>query len=267
MGRGAFLGAVGCPAGPYDAWGARNPTQHLPASRSGGAAAKICDMEVVGADVWKRRWVAVVLENGRFARAGVFATFHDLMSGCANADVIGVDIPIGLPTGAARRPADVAARKFLGAKRQNSVFWTVPAEVLRAPTHPAAILLCEQLTGSGISAQSYALREHILEVAALVRAGDRVREVHPEVSFRAMAGRPLGWAKKTWNGLSERRELLRREGIDIPSDLGAAGEAAPDDVLDAAAAAWTAHRVATHSQQSLPLRPDVYEGRPVAIWY
>ena len=39
-----------------------------------------------------------------------------------------------------------------------------------------------------------------------------------------------------------------------------------DDVLDAAAAAWSAQRIAMSTAQSLPNPPEVVEGRPIAIW-
>jgi len=40
-----------------------------------------------------------------------------------------------------------------------------------------------------------------------------------------------------------------------------------DDVLDAAAAAWSAHRVATGVVQSLPEPPEIVQGQLVAIWF
>ena len=41
----------------------------------------------------------------------------------------------------------------------------------------------------------------------------------------------------------------------------------PDDLLDAAAAAWTARRVLAGSARPLPDPPEVdSSGRPVAIW-
>jgi predicted RNase H-like nuclease len=38
-------------------------------------------------------------------------------------------------------------------------------------------------------------------------------------------------------------------------------------VLDAAAAAWTAHRISEGLAQSLPEPPELVEGYPVAIWF
>jgi len=47
----------------------------------------------------------------------------------------------------------------------------------------------------------------------------------------------------------------------------AAGQAAPDDVLDAAVAAWTAARKANGEAATLPPEPPLRDGRAVAIWY
>lgn len=91
-------------------------------------------------------------------------------------------------------------------------------------------------------------------------------EVHPEVSFAALAGRPLGHSKRSWNGQMERRRLLASAGIQLPDEL-TAGQATADDVLDAAIAAWSAARKERGAAATLPDDPPVQDGRPVAIWY
>jgi predicted RNase H-like nuclease len=96
----------------------------------------------------------------------------------------------------------------------------------------------------------------------------RIFEVHPELSFLAMAdGVPLVHAKKPWGGQALRRELLERVGILIPRNLGAAGDAPTDDVLDAAAAAWSASRIALGRAVPYPREPTQHYGsRAIAIW-
>lgn len=94
----------------------------------------------------------------------------------------------------------------------------------------------------------------IAEVDAVMRREtslqERIVEVHPEVSFREIAGgRSILSKKKRVSGFVERRELLvgALPGIAIPATrpLVRAGAGAPaDDVLDAIAAAWTARRFA-----------------------
>jgi predicted RNase H-like nuclease len=91
----------------------------------------------------------------------------------------------------------------------------------------------------------------------------RIFEVHPEVSFRELRGEPLEWSKRSWNGLIERRRLLTGAGIRLPDMLERAGVAPADDILDAAVAAWSAHRYAR--DEAVPL-PEGHTGRIGAIW-
>jgi len=93
--------------------------------------------------------------------------------------------------------------------------------------------------------------------------GTRLYEVHPEVSFWALAGAPLRAGKHTWTGQAERRALLEAAGLVIPTELGRAGMvAATDDVLDAAVAAWSAQRIANGHARSLPDPPRAGSTRP-----
>ena len=91
--------------------------------------------------------------------------------------------------------------------------------------------------------------------------------MHPEVSFRALIDRPVEHSKKTWTGHHLRLSALTAAGIVIPRDLGDAGSAATDDILDAAVAAWSANRYAVG--ESKHLEPLTFDsgGRAVAIWY
>src|SRR5205814_787729 len=106
-----------------------------------------------------------------------------------DAQVVAVDIPIGLPT-SGPRPADLAARRFVG-PRASSVFTTPQRAVLEAPSYAEARRVATELTGKSIPAQTYALSRRILEVDEYAHTDERVIEVHPEVSFRELARRPL----------------------------------------------------------------------------
>ena len=214
---------------------------------------------LVGVDGWSGGWVTVTLDGDRASMAD-HPTFADVLVAAADADVIGVDIPIGLPSSPGR-PADQAARTALS-PYSGRVFPTFPRQVISAPTYAEAVARCGD--GPKISRQSYGFRAKILEVDAH-RADRRIVEVHPELSFAAMAGAPLV-SKKTWNGQMRRRALLAARGIELPDDLAAAGRVPVDDVLDAAAAAWTAGRIAAGVALCLPADPPLQDGRPVAIW-
>ena len=189
----------------------------------------------------------------------------ELASQLSDVAVIGIDIPIGLPD-SGRRAADLAAREFVGPRR-SSVFFTHPWAMIEAPTYADAREIAKQRFGAGISAQAYALRSKILEVDAIAQSDDRIIEVHPEVSFRELAGTHLLHSKRTWNGQMERRRLLADAQITLPSHLTEAGDIPVDDVLDAAVCAWTAARFVAGTARSMPDPPEISDaGRPMAIW-
>jgi predicted RNase H-like nuclease len=121
-----------------------------------------------------------------------------------------------------------------------------------------------------LSRQAWALAPKILDVdRSRDQLGSSLFEVHPEVSFRALAMTPLTAGKRIWAGSVERRRLLEGAGIVIPGDIGPAGRGAGvDDVLDAAVAAWTARRLADGTARCLPDPPERdAQGRNTAIWY
>jgi predicted RNase H-like nuclease len=213
-------------------------------------------------------WIGVVLHEGAFTQAVVAASFRELVAAIPSASIVAVDIPIGLPANG-WRTADIEARRFLRG-RSSSVFATPPRAAVEASTYEEANRICRSLTGQGLSRQAWALAPKILDVdRCRTELGASLVEIHPEVSFRALAGRPLAAGKRTWAGYVERRSLLDAAGIVVPADIGPAGlRAAVDDVLDATVAAWSAKRIASGNARSLPNPPERdAKGQPVAIWY
>jgi predicted RNase H-like nuclease len=203
-----------------------------------------------GVDACAGGWVAVTLRPsaagepsdpltatiGLTATVAVAAALDSLqLSG-----VVGIDMPLGLVADG-WRIADVLARQALG-RRGVTVFAIPPRPVWQQPTYAEANRACRELTGKGLSAQTWGLRGKLLEADAYRRASPaRLREVHPELSFAAIAGAPLAVSKHTEAGLVLRRELLARAGITLPPKIAGA---AVNDLLDAAAVAWSACRIA-----------------------
>ena len=163
----------------------------------------------------------------------IYRRFADGVNASRDAAVIGVDIPIRYPPPPAiRRQADDDARDMVG-PRHNSVFPTPHPDVLNAPDYDEAKRISLEVTGLGLTPVSFALMPRILEVDHVAAHDGRVREVHPEVSFRELACQHLQWTKHQWNGQKERSSLLANPGgIEIPDDLGEAGIAGPDDILN-----------------------------------
>jgi len=209
-------------------------------------------VRVAGIDGTRGGWVAIVLDAGRFAGDFLCRPVETDFGELADVAVLGIDVPIGYGP----RRADAAARAFLTGAA-STVFPTPPRELLERPFGP----------GLGVSAQAHALGPRILHVTELARSDSRLYEVHPEVSFRAMnGGLRLRHRKKTAGGALERTALLRQHGIEL-DNLEQLASAPLDDVLDAAAAAWSAQRIAAGSARPLPDPPEVMSGSSVAIWY
>ncbi len=224
-------------------------------------------MTVVGVDACKGGWVAVCLSS-EWSATGLFVpTLDELSRLVDNAAGFAIDIPLGIPEHGPRA-ADVEAKRFLGA-RHNSLFHTPVRAALEAPTHAQATRAAKRLTDRGVSQQAYALAGRILEAERWrTQVADPVWEVHPEVSFAVLLGRPARAAKRKWAGMQQRLDGLRQAGIDL-SDLGEVGErVAADDVLDAAVAAWSARRLVNGEGVSLPDPPEIdpETGHEVAIW-
>jgi predicted RNase H-like nuclease len=236
---------------------------------------------VTGVDGCAGGWVAVTLGpvgsstaspvTGTAEAAGqltVGVAVAATLDGLSLAGLTGIDMPLGLLS-AGWRDADLLARRALG-RRGVTVFAIPPRPVWECETYAEANQACRELTGKGLSVQAWGLRRKIAEADEFRRAGTapgsvHLYEVHPELSFAAMAGAPLPESKHTQAGLAVRRELLGQAGIALPFRITGAGGG---DVLDAAAVAWSARRIATGEAVALTSpgqRGD--DGAEIAIRY
>jgi predicted RNase H-like nuclease len=227
-------------------------------------------MTVLGVDACASGWVGVELRNGAFQRACAARDLDALLAGVPEVTVVGIDMPLGLLEAAAWRRADLLAAARLGRQRAR-VFRVAPRPVWDEADYATANLRCRELTGAGLSRQSWALKVKLREANSRREQGDRrLHEVHPEISFAAMNdGQPVAWSKRGWNGQMARRRLLDAQGIALPGHFdGEVGAVPPDDLLDACAAAWSAARISDHTAVSLPDPPErTTSDLPVAIWY
>lgn len=168
--------------------------------------------------------------------------------------VVGIDMPIGLAeTG--WRECDRRAKGELG-RAGSRVFMTPPRGVLElglTTPNEQVQALSRELTGQGTSRQAMGLAERILALdAELAMAQATVIEVHPELSFAELAGRPLA-SKKTARGVGERLTALRPWLRTIDAVLSDAPSDVPtDDALDALIALWSAERWRDGSARTLP---------------
>ncbi len=218
----------------------------------------------VGVDWCKVGWFCVGLDDHGDYGFKVFRKFEDLLKSLCNAELILVDIPIGLPDGRDERECDRLARKKLGQPRGSSVF-RVPIRkavemVATGAVDRAAVSSFQcQMIGKGISAQTFNITAKIAEVDKVMvnrkasgKTNPCVRETHPELCFWALNNRRAMKSKKDAAGaigVTERLQVLRKFGDrtdEIYSDVlneYLRKDVARDDVVDALAAAVTAHLV------------------------
>jgi len=142
---------------------------------------------------------------------------------------------------------------------------------LTAKSYEDACAVNRQATGRALSQQAFGIAAKIKEVddAITPECQQWDYEVHPEVSFWALAGGcPMAHTKKTPDGRNERLDLLRTVFPKIDDHLRRRPPGVgKDDLLDAAAAAWTALR-RYRGEASCVCPPDRDgKGLVVSIWY
>jgi predicted RNase H-like nuclease len=209
---------------------------------------------VLGVDAARGGWAGALVHDG----AVTWLRLPDAAAVLAvDAEAVGIDLPVGLPDRGSR-DCDLLAKRLLG-RAHPRVFLAPPRGVLAAGTYEQAGPLHRELTGGqGMSRQAWGLVARIREVDTL--AGDeRLVEVHPELSFAAMAGVVLP-SKRTPGGRAARVAAARR-WLPVLTDPPPG-----HDALDALAAAWSALRWLRGVARTLPARPprDAL-GRPMRI--
>jgi predicted RNase H-like nuclease len=227
-------------------------------------------MFVAGVDGCRAGWVAFKVELPSLATSVEIVDLPKLLSSRPTDLVcLAIDIPIGLLD--CSRACDKAARKLLGQPRGTSVFAALCRAALSATTHAAASQINRDKTGRGLSQQAFGIIPKIKQVDDALRpdAQQWVFEVHPEVCFWALnQRRPMTYNKKTRDGITERIGALRPVFPEIerhlatrPSRVGA------DDLLDSAAAAWTALRWHCDEAECVCLPEHDEKGLALSIYY
>jgi predicted RNase H-like nuclease len=231
-----------------------------------------------GVDGCRAGWVAIGRSDHAFSM-GLFSTIEELWEVCRSAELILVDIPIGLPDGdMPQRDCDVRARKLLGWPRRTSVFPPPCREALATGSYREACECNRAVIGRGLSRQSWGISGKIREVDELLRRSEGARkkclEMHPEVCFWSLAGgKPMQYNKKKGAGFGERLDVLE-SCIPGASEIASQAlsrfrrsEVAPDDIADAVAGAVTG-LLSEGRLRSLPGRPPRdAEGLPMRMVY
>lgn len=222
---------------------------------------------IAGVDGCPGGWVAAVDRGGGACEILVVPRLEDLLDR-EPFRLVTVDIPIGL-TETGPRPPDNLTRRFLGTVRGTSVMPAPIRPAAYAKSHVEATAIRRAAEGKGVAIQAYGIYAKVAEVDALMRSSDAARnvvvEVHPEVSFALWRGAPIVEKKKTKEGAAIRRALVEAEFGALPAHTYRRKDLAPDDLLDAFAALWTARRIVAgtartfagdpaHDDEGLPMR-------------
>jgi predicted RNase H-like nuclease len=200
-------------------------------------------MFAAGVDGCRAGWVSFKVEVSSLGTSVELVELPSLLRNRpTDLACLGIDIPIGLLDGS--RACDLAARKLLRQPRGSSVFPSPCRAAVQAATYEEASAVNRQRTGRGLSQQAWGIAPKIKQVDDTITPDCQqwAFEVHPEVCFWALnQRRPMTHRKKTKDGAAERIAVLGAVFPDIerhlaerPTRVGA------DDLLDAAAAAWTA---------------------------
>ncbi len=236
---------------------------------------------VAGVDGCPAGWAVVYrrLDDSTPPEFAVAADFSAILDDPRRPAIVAVDMPIGLPDRAGRggRGPESAVRPLLG-RRQSSVFSVPSRTAVMADDYIEACRIALETSDPPrkVSKQSYHLFPKIREIDALMTRDleGRVFECHPELAFWRLNGeRPMALPKKIKSrvnpaGVAERQALLARYGYDeaflfrkLPRHVGR------DDMIDAAALALIAMRIARGDGESFPAEPQRdSKGLRMAIW-
>jgi predicted RNase H-like nuclease len=179
----------------------------------------------IGVDGARAGWAVAVVDGLGRAQLRLMAEFADIFERWPGATRIWVDMPIGLPSGQARRTCDEMARRALRGGRAASVFSPPCREALDADDHAEASRINREVTGRGLSIQAWNISHRIQELDQVLREqpawSSRVLESHPEVVFGLLASFTPGWPatsdrgglpllppKRSDEGRTQRIELL-----------------------------------------------------------
>lgn len=195
----------------------------------------------VGVDGCRAGWVAACLHDDHLD-IEVFPDIASLWQAHADAAMILVDMPIGLPSDQPRR-VDAAARKRLPGKGA-SVFPVPCREAVYAADYAAACDINQACFGKRLSKQVWHICPKIRQLDELLRrdpgAADSFREAHPELAFALYnGGVPLAPPKRSGLGQQQRLMLIQRDlpgagsVVDAARDRWLRRALQTDDLLDA----------------------------------
>jgi predicted RNase H-like nuclease len=239
----------------------------------------------VGVDWGGKRWVTAEERDSTLS----FATEPSFQAVCdrhSDADLLLVDIPIGLPgeSDMSPRDCDQAARELVHPSQKRSVFDVPARQAVQAATYESAREQNLKVVGDDIGPQTWGIMERIHEVDLFMRESSpdiTIRESHPEVCFATLSeSGPVMSNKNDSEGMERRLSILEAvspsyrnafQGLEEEVNSKAAWKrrisvGMLDDVVDALVLAATARECADHGIEVLGGQTDS-KGLPMEIVY
>lgn len=232
----------------------------------------------VGVDGCKAGWFCFRKDPSSIS-FGIASNLEELTSLLPKGSKIFIDIPIGLiDSGSDGRACDIAARKALGFPRGTSVFPAPAFSVLEAKNYEDAKRLSLKAIGKKMSKQAFNILDKIREVNNFLisnrNSGYTIREVHPEICFRALNDQqPMKNSKKRSAGFDERMIVLEKH---LPNARYLTNRAlkkykrsvvAKDDIIDALVAMVVASAPDENLKTLPPSPPKDSRNLPMEMVY
>ena len=249
--------------------GARHPVDaglFPPFLRAGQGGLSACFLSLaasrclcVGVDICSKAWVAAAL-RGEAIAVERFFSIAQLCERFGDADIILIDIPIGLPECKEQktfRPDGEVQRLLKG--RACTVFPTPCRQAVYAESYAEAARLQERFRNDGLPAQSYGIARNIRDVDMFLAPHpawrERLLESHPEYCFFRLNGnRVIQEGEKSEEGTRKRAAVLEGYVAGAAEAVRRSGLPA-HDVLDALCLAVTGRLILQRGMVSLPDRP------------
>jgi len=235
--------------------------------------------QYLGVDGCLFGWISVELYKEKELEIRQFSSIEELWKQYNNAKLLLIDIPIGLKDkGSLPRLCDIAARKFLTNKRSSSIFPVPCRSAVYASNYFAANKINRNLTGKGLSKQTWNITGKIREVDSLLIENNEAKKIfiesHPEICFVALNnGKTMKYYKKNESGIKERLSILNLNSNfnisinDLEFQKTKMKNVKNDDILDA----WILALSASKGKENLQFLPEKYEfdskGLPMRITY
>ncbi len=197
------------------------------------------NFKVVGVDGCRAGWAAFTIDSS----GNSFKIYNSIKMLCrenADAELIIIDMPIGLPENMNDIRPEIEARKILG-KKASSIFNCPCRQAVYKESYKEANEMNKNVLGKGLSQQSYAICPKIREIDMFLKDNEEYKnkliESHPEICFSKLNGTPIFENKKTPEGIKKRISVLSKyykgiEAIVYGSEISKK-DAQIDDILDA----------------------------------